>query len=123
MSLISLTFGNKKNSFSVSSAIQIVRPADCLVSKAGIENTVRVVKSCFFFKQKEPYIVANIVSGIVSEKMCGTVNGRNFEIVELESKYGDAGIAKKGMTIGLMVKGLENEVIESGSTISFEEKK
>jgi hypothetical protein len=64
--------------------------------------------------------VANIVSGVVSEKMRGLLNGKSFEIMELNSKYGNAGIAKKGMTIGLMVKGLENETIEKGTTIVFE---
>ncbi len=123
MSLTALTFGNKKNSFSVSSAIQITRPSDFIVSNSNEENSAKVIKSCFFFQQVEPYILANVVSGVVSEKMYGTINGKKFEIVELESKYGDAGIAKKGMTIGLIVKGLEHETIESGTTILFEEKK
>jgi hypothetical protein len=120
MSLISLTFGDRKNNFSCGPEIQVTRPSDCIKAIPGVENRVEVVKSCFFYKQNEPYIVANIVSGVVSEKMTGSLNGKSFEIVELNSKYGNAGIAKKGMTIGLMVKGLENEAIPKGTTISFE---
>jgi hypothetical protein len=120
MSLISLTFGEKRNNFSVAPCIQVVRPADCIKIEPGVENKVEVVKSCFFFKNNEPYIVGNIVSGVVSEKMRGTVNGKSFEVIELDSKYGSAGIAKKGMTIGLSVKGLEHEIIEKGAMICFE---
>lgn len=120
MSLISLTFGEKRNSFSWQPEIQVIRPADCIKIVPGVENKAEVVKSCFFYQHNEPYIVANIVSGVVSEKMRGTLNGKSFEIVELNSKYGNAGIAKKGMTIGLMVKGLENETIQKGTTIVFE---
>lgn len=120
MSLISLTFGEKRNSLSWQPEIQVIRPADCIKIIPGVENKAEVVKSCFFYQQNEPYIVANIVSGVVSEKMKGKLNGKSFEIVELNSKYGNAGIAKKGMTIGLMVKGLENETIQKGTTIVFE---
>ena len=120
MSLISLTFGEKRNSFSIEPQIQVTRPADCIKIVPGVENKAEVVKSCFFYQHNEPYIVANIVSGVVSEKMKGTLNGKSFEIIELNSKYGNAGIAKKGMTIGLMVKGLENETIQKGTTIVFE---
>ena len=120
MSLISLTFGERRNSFSIAPQIQVTRPADCIKIIPGVENRVEVVKSCFFYQHNEPYIVANIVSGVVSEKMKGTLNGKSFEILELNSKYGNAGMAKKGMTIGLMVKGLENETIEKGATIVFE---
>lgn len=120
MSLVSLTFGEKRNSFSVAPCIQVTRPADCIKVDPNIENKMEVVKSCFFFKHNEPYIVGNIVSGVVSEKMRGTVNGKSFDIIELDSKYGDAGIAKKGMTIGLSVKGLTNENIDKGTVIVFE---
>ncbi|MBU2476759.1 hypothetical protein KKG83_04775 [Candidatus Micrarchaeota archaeon] len=123
MSLTALTFGKKKNSFSASAVIQITRPSDLIVSHSNEENSAKVIKSCFFFQQNEPYILANVVSGVVSEKMYGVIDGKKFEIVELESKYGYEGIAKKGMTIGLIVKGLEREIIESGTTILFEEKK
>lgn len=119
MSLVSLTFGEKRNSFSVSAAIQVTRPADCIKIDPNIENRLEVVKSCYFFKNNEPYIVGNIVSGAVAERMRGTVNGKSFEVIELDSKYGDAGIAKKGMTVGLSVKGLENETIEKGTSILF----
>ncbi len=119
MGLVSLTFGEKRNSFSVASAIQVIRPADCIKIDPAIENRLEVVKSCFFFKHNEPYIVGNIVSGAVAQGMQGTVNGKSFEIIELDSKYGSAGIAKKGMSVGLSVKGLENEIIERGTEIVF----
>jgi GTPase len=77
------------------------------------------VKSCFFYKHNEPYIVGNIVSGVIAEKMTGEINGKSFEVIELNSKYGDAGIAKKGMTVGICVKGLENESIQKGAVIVF----
>lgn len=119
MGLVSLTFGERRNSFSVSAAIQVIRPADYIKIDPAVENRVEVVKSCFFFKHNEPYIVGNIVSGAVAEGMQGTVNGKTFEIIELDSKYGNAGIAKKGMSVGLSVRGLENEIIEKGATIVF----
>ncbi|MCX6798713.1 MAG: hypothetical protein NTW59_01285 [Candidatus Diapherotrites archaeon] len=119
MSLVSLTFGDKRNCFSVLPQIQVTRPSDCIKIDPSIENKVEVLKSCFFYKHNEPYIVANITSGIVAEKMFGEVNGKTFEVTELNSKYGDAGIAKQGMTIGICVKGLENEIIQKGAVILF----
>ncbi len=120
MSLVSLTFGEKRNNFTNTGiAIQIIRPSDCIKIDPNAENKIEVVKCCFFFKTNEPYIVGNIISGAVCERMRGTVNGKEFEIIELDSKYGDAGKAKKGMSIGLTVKGLENEIIEKGTVIDF----
>ena len=119
MSLISLTFGEKRNCFSVAPQVQVTRPADCIKIEEGVENRIEVVKSCFFFKQNEPYIVGKNVSGAVAERMRGTINGKCFEIIDLDSKYGNAGIAKEGMVIGLSVRGLENETIEKGAFITF----
>jgi len=118
LSLVSLTFGERRNNFSRYSEIEVLTPADCIKIDPNVENRLEVVKSCFFFKHNEPYIVGNIVSGVVAENMRGKLNGKEFEIVEVNSKYGCIG--KKGMTIGLMVKGLTNEQIAKGATITFE---
>lgn len=121
MSLISLTFGDRKNNFSVSPEIQVTRPSDSIKVDPSVENKFEVVKSSFFFQQNEPYIVGNIVSGVVAQGMRGKVNGRNFEIVELDSKYGSAGIAKEGMSVGISVNGLGSELIGKGTIIVFEQ--
>lgn len=120
VSLVSLTFGERRNNFTNTGiAIQVIRPADCIKIDPNAENKIEVVKSCIFFQKTEPYIVGNVVSGAICEQMRGTVNGKEFEIIELDSKYGAAGKAKKGMTVGLTVKGLEREEIQKGTVIEF----
>ena len=120
MSLVSLTFGERRNNFAWAPHIQVMRPSDNIKADPCVENKIEVLKSCFFYKHDEPYIVGNIISGVVSDKMRGVVNGKCFEIEELNSKYGDAGIAKQGMTIGIMARGLKNEEIQKGAVIVFQ---
>ena len=117
MSLVSLTFGAGKSEFSVKPAIAIINPWDKLRVDPTIENKVEVKKVCQFLGCDEVYIVGQITSGVLCEQMKGCVKGNNFDIVELESKY--KGMAKQGMTVGLLVKGIAKETVCRGDTLTF----
>jgi hypothetical protein len=118
MSLVSLTFGEGKSEFSVKAPIQVLTPEDQIQIKPGIENKAQIKKACQFLGHTDVYLVAQIVSGVVANTMKGDINGRGFEIVELESKYGHR-IAKQGMTIGLTVRGISKDAFTEGCQISF----
>ena len=114
MSLVSLTFGAGKSEFSVKAPIQVLTPEDQIHVQPGVENKAQVKKACQFLGQTDVYLVAQVVSGVVASSMKGEINGRGFEIVELESKYGKR-IAKTGMTIGLTVRGISKDAFSQGA--------
>ena len=120
MSLISLTFGNGKNKFSVTHAIEVIQPWHNIKARDGVENRLIVKKICSFYKLSEKYIVGEIVSGVVGEGMVGKINGKEFKILELNCKLKDAPIAKTGMTIGILVEGIEETDAPKESAIVFE---
>jgi hypothetical protein len=99
-------------------AIQITSPEDLISVNPAIENKVEIKKACQFLGHSDVYLVAQIMSGVVSHKMKGVVDGRSFDIVELESKLGSR-IAKEGMTIGLTIRGLPREAFDKGKVVSF----
>lgn len=122
MSLTSLTFGKENGGFSsamsVEPAIQITSPQDLISINPAVENKVEIKKACQFLGHSDIYLVAQIMSGVVSHKMKGYVEGRSFDIVELESKLGSR-IAKEGMTIGLTIRGVPREAFDKGKVVSF----
>ncbi len=123
MSLVSLTFGKENSQRTVSSMaekpqMQVTSPADLISINPLVENKVEIKKSCQFLGHSDVYLVCQIVSGVISSRMKGQLEGQSFEIVELESKYGNR-IAKQGMTIGLTVRGLPKEFFERGKIVSF----
>jgi len=123
MSLISLTFGNgngNKNKFSVREEIEIIQPWHSIKVDENTENKLLVKKVCSFYKLEEKYIVGEIVSGVVKEGMFGKSNGKQFRVIELNCKMKDAPIAKAGMTVGLLVEGIEESDIAKDSEIVFE---
>lgn len=117
MSLVSLTFGSGKSQFSVRPAIAVLNPWDKIKVDPSIENKVEVKKVCQFLGCEEVYIVGQITSGVVTDRMKGHNKDFTFEIVELESKY--RGVAKQGMTVGLLVKGISKEAVCRGDTLTF----
>lgn len=118
MSLITLTFGHARSEFSVKPALQITTPQDAIKVVPGSESKVQVKKACQFLGFSDVYVVGQIVSGVVSPNMKGTLDGNTMEIVELESKYGNRA-AKEGMTVGLTVRGIPKEAVKEGSILSF----
>lgn len=118
MSLISLTFGEGKSEFSVKAPIQVITPEDQIQIKPDVENKVQIRKACQFLGHSDVYVVAQVVSGVVANTMKGEVDGRYFEIVELESKIGHR-IAKQGMTIGLTVRGISKDAFKKGCHVTF----
>ncbi|MBU0635575.1 hypothetical protein KKE06_00955 [Candidatus Micrarchaeota archaeon] len=121
MSLISLTFGNSRSetvSEVISPNLEVITPEDQIQAMPGIENRVEVKKACQFVGHSDVYIVGQIVSGVVSNQMKGSLAGNSFQIVELESKYGHR-IAKEGMTVGITVRGIPKESLKTGHVITF----
>lgn len=119
MSLITLTFSPKTTvAPHVQSEVSIVSPQDQIMDIPNEENRVKIKKSCQFLGLSDVYLVAEIVSGVVSSDMKGSVNGRNIQIVELESKLGNR-IAKKGMLVGLTVRGLPKESFQKDGFVTF----
>ena len=118
MSLVSLTFGSGKSQFSVKPAIAVINPWDKIKVDPTVENKVEVKKVCQFLGCEEVYVVGQITSGVVTGQMKGSSRDKTFEIVELESKYGH-NVAKQGMTVGLLIKGIPKELVCRGDTLVF----
>ncbi len=108
MSLVTLTFGSQKSGFSVEAPILVSTPQDRIKIDPSQENKVLIRKSCQFLGHSDVYLVAEIVSGVIASNMHAIVNGQEVQIVELESKIGNK-IAKKGMTVGLTVRGVPDK--------------
>ncbi|MFH0955292.1 MAG: hypothetical protein V1777_04275 [Candidatus Micrarchaeota archaeon] len=100
------------------SEVPIVAPQDLIQEIPNEENRVKIKKSCQFLGLSDVYLVAEIVSGVVSSDMKGSINGRSIQIVELESKLGNR-IAKKGMLVGLTVRGLPKESFQKDGFVTF----
>lgn len=119
MSLITLTFGYKgERNNTPHSAIST--PSDRINEKIK-ENafgSVTIQKTCKFYGQDDVFIVAKVNEGFISNNMKAALNGQEIEIVEVDSKYG--GNAKKGMTIGISVKGINEKQLLKGTTLEFE---
>lgn len=119
MSLITLTFGHKGIIHATPHAA-ISTPEDRINEKIQ-ENTfgsVTIEKTCKFFGQDDVYIVAKVNEGFVSNSMKATLNGQEVEVVGVDSKYGSS--AKKGMMIGISVKGIDRSQLPKGTTLKFE---
>lgn len=117
MSLVSLTFGNKRQSFSTD-LISISTPVDNLKINPDEANTVKVKKVCQFLGDKNIYMVCEVVSGVICEQMVGNYEGNAVRILELDSKY-PTKIAGKGMHAGLTVTGIRKCDVNKGDEINF----
>ena len=119
MSLITLTFGYK-GEINDTPHSTISTPSDRINEKIK-ENTfgsVTIQKTCKFYGQEDVFIVAKVNEGFISNSMKATLNGQEIEIVGMDSKYGSN--AKKGMTIGISVKGINEKQLQRGTTLKFE---
>ena len=118
MSLISLTFGDKKQSFSTE-LTSISTPLDRMEVDPSEESSVKVRKVCQFFGDPDLYLVCEVVSGAISEQMIGKCEGKHLEIQKIDSKYPHSKIAKKGMTVGLTVSGVRKSDVNKDYIINF----
>lgn len=117
MSLITLTFGNK---YHEQASLRfkdktVTRPLDGLAPKGPAKFEVKKVSQ--FFGDRNIYLVGIIESGVLAEQMKATIGEKTGRIVELESKFGTT--AKKGMTAGIVVAGLDKEDVLAGQKIDF----
>lgn len=117
MSLVSLTFGSNRQQMSVGKTVEVIRPWDSIRIDPAVENRLEVKKVSTFLNFDFPYIIGEILQGAVCEGMKGTCNGIEFTVEEVNSKYGS--IAKAGMTIGIVVKGISKEQINAGEVITL----
>jgi len=120
MSLISLTFGDKAHNASPHTLIST--PEERInqrIYQAGSAKGEAIVKrACRFYSQQDVYIVAQITEGFLSDEMTAFHNGKQIDIVDVESKFGHS--AEKGMTVGLTVKGISENELGQGTLLTFE---
>jgi len=121
MSLITLTFGDRGNCYSETSHTVISTPETIMINKAqniGAKAQAIIRKTCKFYSQTDVYVVAEVINGFIGQDMHASVNGKTMELLDIESKFGHS--AKKGMTVGLTLKGISKEELKTGETILFE---
>ncbi|MCR4334987.1 MAG: hypothetical protein NUV57_00430 [archaeon] len=120
MSLVTLTFGNRAANASPSTFIST--PEERILQKlnqiGGAKGEAIIRKACRFYSQEDVYIVAEVTEGFLSNNMAAFYNGKQLEIVDVESKYGHN--AKKGMTVGLTVRGISEDELQKDSILNFE---
>ena len=119
MGLVSLTFGEGRNNFSIKPHIEVIRPEDVIEYDATAEPTFEVVKVSTFYGSDEVYLVGKVVSGKIEPKMKGRVGEKTFMVEEINSKYPKCTYAKQGMTVGMSTAGLRKEEVQTGSVIAF----
>ena len=121
MSLITLTFGDRGNCYSETPHTLISTPETAMANKAksiGARAQAIIRKTCNFYSQNDIYVIAEVINGFIGQDMQATLNGKTMELLEIESKFGHS--AKKGMTVGLTLKGISKEELKTGETIFFE---
>ena len=118
MSLISLTFGEKKQSYSTE-LTSISTPLDRMEVNPNEDSAVKVRKVCQFLGDPNLYLVCEVISGAITEQMIGKCEGKPLEIQGIDSKYPHAKIAKKGMTVGLSVSGVRKSDVNKDHIINF----
>lgn len=117
MSLTHITFSPKNKELAARPMLAVENPWDCVKPKEGVDNKLQVQKVSSFFGEPEIMIIGKVVSGVITDKMQGSINGKEFRITQMDSKYRNVG--KEGMTIGITVRGLMREEIEKDAIISF----
>ena len=122
MSLITLAFGNGRNSYFDGPNALVSTPEGRLnqhMAKAGQGKGVAVVKkACRFYSHDDVFILAEVQEGFLAENMKASFGQREIKVLSLESKYGRA--AKKGMIVGMSVTGVDENDLPVGSTLNFE---
>ncbi len=122
MSLISLTFANGRSDAYIGHSPMVSTPESRLnqrMNREGAGKGIAIVKkACRFFSHDDVFVLAEVQDGYVAEKMKANFDGRDVQIISLESKYGRS--AKKGMIVGMSVSGVHEDELPSGSTLNFE---
>jgi len=120
MSLVTLTFGNKTHTASPHAFIST--PEERIIQKLNQLRTTKgeaiIKKACRFYSQEDIYVVAEVTEGFLSTNMTAFYNGKELDIIDVESKYGHS--AKKGMIVGLTLKGISEDELQKDSILSFE---
>ncbi|MBI4043329.1 MAG: hypothetical protein HY393_00795 [Candidatus Diapherotrites archaeon] len=119
MGLVSLTFGEGRNSFSVKPYIEVIRPEDVIEYDATSEPKFEVVKVSTFYGSDEVYLVGKVIAGKIEPRMQGCIGEKTFRVEEINSKYPKCTYAKQGMTVGMSTQGLCKDDIQPGTVISF----
>ena len=119
MGLVSLTFGEGRNSFSVKPYIEVIRPEDVIEYDAHSAPTFEVVKVSTFYGSDEVYLVGKVLAGKIEPRMHGRIGEKAFIVEEINSKYPKCTYAKQGMTVGMSTQGLNKEDVQAGTIISF----
>jgi len=121
MSLISLTFGERKMSEIKSPHITISTPESRLKETFSkmqfVEGKAEIKKTCTFYAQEEVFALLQVTEGLIGENMKAYYDGRKLQILGIESKYGS--YARKGMTVGVTLRGITKDELEQGKLISF----
>lgn len=118
MSLTSFAFGNNPTDIYNNPHLWIETPADRAIRRgAGGEAVASVKKACKFVGGEGVYVIAKVSSGCLSQGMGGTIAGKYFKVVDIESKYGRA--AKEGMSCGLTLSGVDLSDLHVGETLKF----
>jgi len=120
MSLITLTFGGRGTAYSTTPHTFISTPEARMNERIlnGETGLAVVKKACRFYSQEEIYVVAEVKEGILGNNMVASFNGKKVELIDVESKFGHS--AKKGMTVGITIKGICENDIKLGDTLEFE---
>ena len=117
MSLVSLTFSDGNQSFSVPSMMHVFHPRDNIKVDPLMENKLQIVKVCTFFNKPTVYVVGQVVSGVVKEKMVCKVKEKHVLVSEVDSRLG--GVGKEGMTVGFDLEGISAAELSKGVILSF----
>jgi hypothetical protein len=121
MSLTTLTFGDRtsRDSGHDFRTIDLSRPMENVEVAPSVENKLKVIKICQFYKCQYVYILGEVMNGVVGESMKGRTGEKAFLVESIESKYPGARAVKKGVRVGLMVSGIEKEDVSEGATLDF----
>jgi hypothetical protein len=121
MSLVTLTFGEKRSSF-ISTPHAVVSTPEARLrqsaSREGTKGKAVIKKACRFFSQEDVYVLAQVDEGFVSDEMKAFYNGSRLQVIDVESKLGQC--AKQGMSVGLTFRGVNEFDFMPGSIINFE---
>jgi hypothetical protein len=119
MSLITLTFGYGNERFDyLNKSFYHAKVKSPISNLKGKNGTLKIKKITKFFNVPEVFVVGEVTEGLIADTMKGCINGCEFEVASVESKFGPVG--KKGATIGAYLKGIEEkENLEIGQELKI----
>lgn len=78
------------------------------------------IEDVFFIDGKGTIAVGKLVSGTVNSGMKSNINGKQSEILEIESQNKILKSLESGIQAGLLLSNIETSDISKGSAYSFE---